>query len=109
MEIVQELKKFNYLLGPQLQAVTGSSESIEALIESLKKITGNFLNLEQSLFDKNNYKQIKIKVKDYRIQAREIQEKTIKLIEAIFIDLRSSEQAFELLQKFQNLRTFEYI
>ena len=107
--IMNELKKFNFLLGPQLQAVTGNSEQIGLLIQNLKKINQIFINLEFSIYDRNFQKSLKSKLKDYTVQTKDIQERTIKLIETTFNDLRSSESAFDLLQKFSNLKSLDHI
>ena len=108
-EIVEKLKKFMVLLGPKLKAVTGNIENIDELLDSVKNLNQDFLKLDINIYDKQNQDIFKKKLKDYNLKTEEIQNKTINLIQTTFSDLRSSESAFDLLQKFINLRSLDII
>ncbi len=96
-EIVEKLKKFMVLLGPKLKAVTGNIENIDELLKSVKNLNSIFLELDFNIYKKQNWNLLKNKLNEHKKDTKEIQEKTIKLIETTFKDLRSSESAFELL------------
>ena len=109
IDIVEELKKFIILLGPKLKAVAGNIESIEELLASVKNINNLFLKLEFPIYDKQHHNSFKQMLNKYNNEKKKIQEKTITLIETTFNDLRSSESAFELLQRFINLKSLDHI
>jgi dynein heavy chain len=108
-DVIDELKKFVVLLGPRLKAVTGNTDRIDELISKVKNLSNTFISLSFDCYDKNNWQKLRPKLNEYNSSTKEIQEKTIKLIETTFADLRSSESAFELLQKFINLQSLDHI
>lgn len=108
-DIAEELKKFVLLLGPNLKAVTGNVEHIDSLMADVKVLSHIFISQKFNLYDKQNSAKLKQVLSRYSTATKEIQEKTIKLIETTFNDLRSSEAAFDLLQKFMNLKSLDHI
>lgn len=108
-EIVDELKKFMVLLGPKLKAVTGNIENIDELLESVKNLNKIFLELNFPMYEKSYWSALKNKLEEYWVASKDISDKTVKLIENTFNNLRSSESAFELLQKFKNIKSLDQI
>lgn len=106
-DIVDELKKFMVLLGPKLKAVTGNVENIDELLIAVKSLNKIFLELNFSIYDKSHWSTLKQKLEEYKVATKEISDQTVKLIESTFNNLRSSESAFELLQKFKNLKSLD--
>lgn len=103
MEIAQDISKFLVVLGPKLKAVTGNIEKIDKLIEGIMSITDIFDDINFNYFEKQFFNNWKTLYTKYNVYIKEIQQKTIKLIQSTFSDLRNSESAYELLQKFKNL------
>ena len=51
-EVIEELKKFMVLLGPQLKAVTGNPEKIDELIGDVRNLGSIFVESKYNLFEK---------------------------------------------------------
>jgi len=107
--IAELLKKFLVLLGPNFKAVTGNSENIDELINKVKSLIDIFDSFPYSYFDSQFKSAWQTIFSKFKAQSKDIETQTIKLIQATFSDLRSSESAFELLYQFKNLETLQVI
>lgn len=105
------LKKFLVFLGPNLKAVTGNSEGIDLLVGEVKKLIIPFEKSDMNFFNKSHMHHWTNLISKFKQEKKVIEENTIKLIHDTFKDLflRSSEGAFELLQKFKNVATLDDI
>lgn len=105
--IADLLKKFLVLLGPKLKAVTGNTENIDELVMNVKSLVEIFDSFQYNYFERQWAHAWKTVYGTFRTKSKDIEQRTLKLINCTFSDLRSSESAFELLQKFKNLDTLQ--
>jgi len=89
--------------------VTGNSENIDELINKVKSLIDIFDSFPYSYFDSQFKSAWQTIFSKFKAQSKDIETQTIKLIQATFSDLRSSESAFELLYQFKNLETLQVI
>ena len=103
-------KEFVTLLGPDLKAITGSSDQIDKVSE---RVAANINKLKEFSLDvfKEEYKDSwDERFKAFLKDITNVENETMNLINSTFSDeLKSSEGAFTLLLKFKNIRTRERI
>ena len=108
-EVIDEVKKFALIIDKKLPAVVGSMRKVEELRESIRALSRLFTAPHVNFYDRSQKPALEKVLADYEKVKRKIQEKMIALIEATFSELRSSVAAFELLQQFVALKSFEKI
>ena len=108
LEITQALDQFQKFLGPELKAVTGDSEGIDTMMREVQKIVEPFLAVKDA-FDESYKSSWDAVMKDFRERVVAIEAMTKIFINSAFENLKSSEAAFDLLQKFQNIESRETI
>jgi dynein heavy chain len=109
MKITDSINRFLVFLGPKLKSVTGNSEGIDKLIDEVKEMVHPFQSCRDNFFEKANSSAINTLISAFKQNQEVIENKTIKLIDDTFKDLRSSEGAFDLLNNFKNIETLEQI
>ena len=99
-------QEFYAILGPDLKAVTGDANSIDAETEKVKEQVKKLENIYTDVFSKQHEAQWKSRFSEFKTQIKQIDSHVVQLIEKTFADkLNSSEGAFNLLAKFQNIKT----
>jgi dynein heavy chain len=99
-------QEFYAILGPDLKAVTGDANSIDAETEKVKEQVKKLENIYTDVFAKQHEAQWKSRFSEFKTQIKQIDSHVVQLIEKTFADkLNSSEGAFNLLAKFQNIKT----
>jgi dynein heavy chain len=99
------LKEFYSLLGPDLKAVTGDADSID---EQKNKIITEVAKLEgfvYDVFDPKYHEEWKELYKAFEDAMKQSDSSCQHLINNSFLKLKSSEGAFDLLNKFKNIKT----
>ena len=94
-------QEFYAILGPDLKAVTGDANSIDAETEKVKEQVKKLENIYTDVFAKQHEAQWKSRFSEFKTQIKQIDSHVVQLIEKTFADkLNSSEGAFNLLAKF---------
>ena len=100
------LKEFFSLLGPDLKAVTGSSEQIDIVTDKVKDSVGKLEAFPSDVFDSRYEDNWKMIFEGFKHSVAQIEDETCNLINTTFREkLNSSEGAFDLLHKFKNINT----
>ena len=108
-EIATVLDQFQKFLGPELKAVTGDSEGIDAVVLLVEGLIEPFEAVVFDVFDrrfKNSWDEL---VEQFRGKVEDIEAMTKTFIDTSFQKLRSAEGAFELLQNFQTIQSRDSI
>ena len=96
---------FHKFLGPQLKAVTGEPEAIDAVISRVAAMAAAVQNVEFDAFDKRFFA-IGLSSRPTFTGEKEAIERSAKVfIDASFKKLRSAEDAFDLLQSFKSIKS----
>jgi dynein heavy chain len=104
-QVCTTLKEFYSLLGPDLKAVTGDADSID---EQKNKIVTEVAKLESFVYDvfaPEHHEEWKELYKAFEDAMRQSDGSCVHLIDSSFNKLKSSEGAFDLLNKFKNIKT----
>lgn len=100
------LKEFFSLLGPDLKAVTGSSEQIDIVTDKVKECATKLENFPNEVFHQEYEEPWKDLFENFKTQISQIEDETCNLINTTFKEkLNSAEGAFDLLHKFKNIMT----
>jgi dynein heavy chain len=118
LEITQVLEQFQNILGPELKgemlynvisniyiAVTGDSHRIDEVLHRVEEMVHSIESVPFDLFDKRRQTSWETVMNRFHENEAQIAEMTKQFIDISFSNLRSSEAAFELLQKFKNLKS----
>ena len=108
LEITHALDQFQKFLGPELKAVTGDNHGIDKMMREVNKIVEPFVSVKD-VFDQSYKSSWDAVMKDFRERVIAIEAMTKVFINSAFENLRSSEAAFDLLTKFQNIESRESI
>lgn len=99
-------KEFITLLGPDLKAITGSSDQIDKVSDRVAEYINKLKEFGQDVFQSNHKEQWDGVFKSFLSNITNVENDTMNLINSTFSDeLKSSEGAFTLLLKFKNIRT----
>jgi dynein heavy chain len=97
-------------LGPDLKAVTGSSERIDREIDNVKEVAAKLENFPFDIFDQEKEETWKERYAIFENGFDAGVRATRDLIKQTFDkNLSSAEGAFDLLNKFKNIKTREEI
>ena len=105
----QIVEEFRNIFGPELKAVTGNPEGIEAV---LQKVNTLMLDIETVRFDPFNPGQRynwSGKMNRFQQEVKLIEEEANQFIDDSFRTLRSAEGAFEMMQNFKHIRSRDAI
>jgi dynein heavy chain len=97
------IQEFYAILGPDLKAVTGNAEQIDAENEKVKDQVRKLEAFPRDVFSDKQENQLKWKTlfQDFNNSIKSIDQQVVNLIEKTFGEqLNSSEGAFNLLSKF---------
>jgi dynein heavy chain len=106
------IQEFYAILGPDLKAVTGNAEQIDAENEKVKDQVRKLEAFPRDVFSDKQENRLKWKTlfQDFNNSIKSIDAHVVTLIRNTFSDqLNSSEGAFNLLSKFQNVKTRDAI
>jgi dynein heavy chain len=104
------ISEFIAILGPDLMAVTGSVDQIDDKLEKVTQERRKLEDFPRDIFQPNNAEQWDATFKNFLNQIQTIDTQVVSLIDNTFSEkLNSSEGAFDLLAKFQNVKTRDAI
>jgi dynein heavy chain len=104
------IQEFYAILGPDLKAVTGSSEQIDLETEKVRDQVKKLESFPRDVFSEKYSTAWKQTFDNFNSQIQQIDQHVVGLIHKTFSDrLNSSEGAFDLLSKFQNVKTRDAI
>ena len=96
---------FHKFLGPQLKAVTGEPEAIDAVISRVAAMAAAVQNVEFDAFDKRFFADWSLVASNFTGEKEAIERSAKVFIDASFKKLRSAEDAFDLLQSFKSIKS----
>lgn len=99
------LKEFFSLLGPDLKAVTGDADSIDDQKQKIITEVNKLENFVYDVFDHDHLEEWKELYRAFEDAMRQSDGSCVHLIDNSFNKLKSSEGAFDLLNKFKNIKT----
>lgn len=103
-------QEFYAILGADLKAVTGSSEQIDLENEKVRDQVRKLETFNRDVFSEKHAAAWQTTFDNFKSQIYQIDSHVVALIDKTFSDrLNSSEGAFDLLSKFQNVKTREAI
>jgi dynein heavy chain, axonemal len=103
-------KEFVTLLGPDLKAITGSSDQIDQVSDRVTEYINKLKDFPLDVFKEENKESWDSLFKQFKKNIETVENDTLSLINSTFSnELKSSEGAFTLLLKFKNIRTRERI
>lgn len=104
------IQEFFAILGPDLKQVTGSAEQIDQQIDSVKEQVRKLESFPCDVFQEAYRQRWQTAFEAFKNQINLIENNVKNLIDNTFSrQLNSAESAFDLLSKFQNVRTRENI
>jgi dynein heavy chain, axonemal len=99
------LKEFFSLLGPDLKAVTGDADSIDDQKQKIITEVNKLENFVYDVFAPEHLEEWKELYRAFEDAMRQSDGSCVHLIDNSFNKLKSSEGAFDLLNKFKNIKT----
>ena len=99
------IEGFNKFLGPQLKAVTGDPEGIDAMLDRVRDMTKLVVDVEFDVFDKKTFSDWADVDSDFEAEKETIERSTKELIDASFKKLSNAEAAFDLMQNFKAMES----
>jgi dynein heavy chain len=103
-------KEFITLLGPDLKAITGSSEKIDTVSDKVAEYINKLKDFPIDVFKEEHKETWDSQFKQFLINIETVENDTIDLINSTFkTELKSAEGAFTLLLKFKDIKTRERI
>ncbi|CAG9462277.1 unnamed protein product [Pedinophyceae sp. YPF-701] len=104
-QMVLVVDGFNRFLGPELKAVTGDTEGIDAVTAKVARMVDMLEGVDFNIFDTSKAAEWAALRAQFDAAAKEVERSTKSLIDSSFKKLRSAEGAFELLQNFKSIKT----
>jgi len=99
-------KEFVTLLGPDLKAITGSSDQIDQVSDRVTEYIHKLKDFPMDIFKEENKESWDNLFRLFKQNIESVENDTLNLINSTFSnELKSSEGAFTLLLKFKNIRT----
>ncbi|TUV82046.1 Dynein heavy chain 10, axonemal [Bagarius yarrelli] len=105
--ILQTVEDFYKIFGPEMREVTGDSKHIDDVLQSVDSLVTPIENLDFDPFDIHETENWKKVIKDFQKKVQEIEGEAIYFINQCFRNLRSASVAFDVLLKFQYIRSRE--
>ena len=103
------LIEFHNIFGPELKSVTGNPQVIEDVIQRVDRLVNIFEHVTFDAFSSKNYKEWQHLLKDFYNEVTRIEGEAKYIINASFRTLRSAQGAFEMLLRFQHIRSRDAI
>ncbi|XP_051514176.1 dynein axonemal heavy chain 10 [Myxocyprinus asiaticus] len=107
--ILQTLDEFYIIFGPELKAVTGDPKRID---DVLRRVDCLVVPIEELAFDPFDIRKMgswKMIMQEFKTHVQSIEGEAINFIDQSFKTLRSASAAFDLLLKFQHIRSRDAI
>ncbi|XP_073442216.1 dynein axonemal heavy chain 10 [Dendrobates tinctorius] len=108
-DILQVLEEFYNIFGPELKAVTGDPKRIDDVLHRVDGLIKPMEALSFDPFDIKYSQEWKLVIDDFKNEVQAIEGEAINFIDESFKTLRSAEAAFDMLLKFQHIRSREAI
>ena len=108
-EIAETLDQFDKFLGPELADVTGDSDSIDAMRDQVVRLRETIETQPIDIFDRRYETTWGAVMVGFKEHVEDIEASTHRFINSAFQKLRSAEGAFDLLQKFQSIKSRDSI
>ena len=99
------IEGFNKFLGPQLKAVTGDPEGIDAMLDRVRGMTKLVVDVDFDVFDKKTFSDWADVDSDFESEKEAIERSTKELIDESFKKLSNAEGAFDLMQNFKAMES----
>ncbi|XP_027024931.2 dynein axonemal heavy chain 10 isoform X2 [Tachysurus fulvidraco] len=106
-DILQTMEDFYKIFGPEMKEVTGEPKRIDEVLQSVDSLVVPIEELDFDPFNickMDNWKNV---IQDFQKKVQEIEREAIYFIDQSFKSLRSASMAFEVLLKFQHIRSRE--
>ena len=107
--VAEVLDQFHQFLGPELRAVTGDAHGIEQVSKRVESLIEPLESNKFDIFDSKHKARWDGVMSSFRELVKSIEQMTKGFIDSSFKDLRSAEGAFDLLQKFEAIKSRESI
>ena len=104
-DVGQIVSHFRNILGSKLKAVTGDAQGIDAVIARVDQLLTPIENIGFDVFDKRYQANWMAVMQKFHELVQEIDEDTRRFIDYSFDQLRSAENAFDLLQNFKDIQS----
>ncbi|XP_053555751.1 dynein axonemal heavy chain 10 [Bombina bombina] len=108
-DILQVLEEFYNIFGSELKAVTGDPKRIDDVVRRVDGLVKPMESLNFNPFDIKCSQQWRIIIEDFKNEVQAIEGEAINFIDESFKALRSAEAAFDMLLKFQHIRSRDAI
>ena len=109
MYISQIVEEFRNIFGPELKAVTGNSDGIEAMLQKVNTLMLDIETVRFDPFDPSQRQNWTSKMDRFQHEVKLIEEEANQFIDDSFQSLRSAEGAFEMMQNFKHIRSRDAI
>lgn len=109
MYISQIVEEFRNIFGPELKAVTGNSDGIEAMLQKVNTLMLDIETVRFDPFDPSQRQNWTSKMDRFQQEVKLIEEEANQFIDDSFQSLRSAEGAFEMMQNFKHIRSRDAI
>ena len=103
------MKEFHNSFGPELMAVTGDSEQIQAVLQKVDRVVLDIENVRFDPYDPSSRQEWTSKMRRFQQEVKLIEDEANHFIDDSFLNLRSAEGAFEMLHNFKNIHARDSI
>ncbi|XP_055461995.1 dynein axonemal heavy chain 10 [Psammomys obesus] len=108
-DALQVMEEFYNIFGPELKAVTGDPKRIDDVLCRVDSLVTPMENLNFDPFSIKSSQYWKYVMEDFKLEVLVIEKEAKSFIDESFKKLRSAEAAFDMLLKFQHIRSREAI
>ena len=105
LDAIKFIKQLQLFLGPDLAAITGDTDRSDAVSLQVKSLSNYLSNFGYDPFNRSNHGRWSSTINDFHQRVSEVEGYAGESIEHAFQKLRSSEAAFNLVFKFQTLKS----
>lgn len=103
------IEEFYNIFGPELKAVTGEPKRIEEVLKRVKNLIVRIKTVTFDIFSPKNKQAFQRVIEEFNHEVKEIEAEAKTFINQSFKKLRSAEGAFEMLLRFENIKSREAI
>ena len=105
----QTIEEFHNIFGPELKAVTGDPERIEAVLRRVDSLVIGIEMVRFEPYDSRNKHDWQSVMSRFQREVKLIEEEANTFIDESFQNLRSAEGAFDMLHNFKHIRSRDAI
>lgn len=103
------MRHFKNIFGPELKSIINDPQQIDIVIKQVDELVIPIENAEFDVYNKEYLENWDIVMNEFHQQVKVLENKAKYFINEIFKVLRSSDEALEMLLKFQHIETRESI